>query len=201
MEMKNIGLVDALFTKGQQRVLGLLFGQPERSFFANEIIRHVASGAGAIHRELERLTHAGVLTAHRVGNQRHFQANHACPIFEELRSITRKTFGLANVLRDALMPFSADLSLAFVYGSVARGEERVASDIDLFILTDKLTYPDIFPQLAEAEKKLGRTVNPTLYKMTELRRKIDESNAFVTRVLAQPKLFIFGSEDDISKSA
>lgn len=201
MESNHQTLADTLFTKGQQRVLSLLFGHSERSFFSNEIIRQTGGGAGAIHRELKALTHAGVLIERSVGNQRHFQANPACPIFAELRGIIRKTFGISGVLHEALQPFSDKLELSFVYGSIARGEENSGSDVDLLIVSDTLTYPDIFPALAEAEKQLGRTVNPTLYKAEEFQRKRDDDNAFVNRILMQPKIFILGNESDLPEPA
>jgi predicted nucleotidyltransferase len=201
MQYSSHKLADTLFTKGQQRVLKLLFGHPERSFFANEVIRHAGGGAGAIHRELEALTEAGVLTENRIGNQRHFQANPACPIFDELRGIIRKTFGIAGVLGEALQPFTQQIAMAFVYGSIARGEETSSSDVDLFVISETLAYPDLFSALAEAEKKLARPVNPTLYKVGELERKEGEGSAFVSRILTQPKIFIIGNDRDLPKPA
>lgn len=201
MKSDHPTLADTLFTKGQQRVLSLLFGHPGRSFFANEIIRQTGGGAGAIHRELKTLTLAGVLTENSIGNQRHFQANPKCPIFAELLGIVRKTFGVSGVLHEALRPFAGQIELSFIYGSVARGEENSNSDVDLLVISETLAYPDIFPALAEAEKQLLRTVNPTLYKPGELQRKQQEGNAFVNRILAQPKIFILGSESDLPESA
>jgi hypothetical protein len=201
MKSDHQSLADTLFTKGQQRVLRLLFGHPERSFFANEIIRQTGGGAGAIHRELKTLTQAGVLTETSIGNQRHFQANPKCPIFVELLGIVRKTFGVSGVLYEALQPFAEQIELSFIYGSVARGEENSNSDIDLLVASETLAYPDIFPALVEAEKQLLRTVNPTLYKPGELQRKQQEGNTFVNRILAQPKIFILGSESDLPESA
>lgn len=201
MKSSSKKLADTLFTKGQQRVLNLLFSHPERSFFANEIIRHAGGGAGGIHRELEALTEAGVLTENRIGNQRHFQANPACPIFDELRGIIRKTFGISGVIGEALQPFTEQIDLAFVYGSIARGEETARSDIDLFVISKTLAYPDLFPALAETEKKLARTVNPTLYKPGELERKQGEGSAFVNRLLLQPKIFLIGNDSDLPKPA
>jgi predicted nucleotidyltransferase len=201
MESSTQSLADTLFTKGQQRVLSLLLCHPERSFFANEVIRHAGGGAGAIHRELEALTCAGILSECRIGNQRHFQANPACPIFEELRGIIRKTFGIADVLRNALQPFNQQITLAFVYGSIARGEEKIGSDIDLLVISEALAYPDIFPALATTEQQLARTVNPTIYKPSELEQKRDEGNAFISRILVQPKIFIIGNESGLPKPA
>lgn len=201
MKSSSHNLANTLFTKGQQRVLSLLFSRPERSFFANEIIRHAGGGAGAIHRELEALTEAGVLKENRIGNQRHFQANPACPIFDELRGIIRKTFGISGALGEALQPIAQQIKQAFVYGSVARGEETANSDIDLFLISETLGYPDIFPALTVAEQQLARTVNPTIYKHGELERKRDEGNAFANRILMQPKILIIGNESDLPKPA
>lgn len=194
-------LADALFSKTQQRVLGLLFAQPDRSFFANEIVRLAAAGTGSIHRELERLTAAGLLTETRVGNQRHFQANPASPIFEELRGIALKTFGLADVLREALAPLASQILVAFVYGSIAKREDNAKSDVDLMVIAETLAYPELYAVLGEAERRLGRTISPMLYKPDELNRKLADGNAFASRVLSQAKLLVLGSDDDLPKPA
>lgn len=202
MGSKNsTSLADALFTKTQQRVLGILFTQPDHSFFANEIVRLSETGTGAVHRELGQLAQAGLLVENRVGNQRHFQANRAAPIFEELRGIVLKTFGLADVLRAALLPLASQIRVAFVYGSIAKREDTASSDIDLMVVSETLAYPELYAVLAEVEPRLGRTVNPALYKPDELTRKLTEGSAFAARVLQQPKLFLLGGEDDLPKSS
>ena len=138
------GLADALFAKVQQRVLGVLFGNPLRSFYANEVIGLARSGTGAVQRELARLEASGLVTVTRVGKQKHYQANAASPVFEELRALVLKTFGLADVLRAALAPASRSIRAAFVYGSIAKGQDTAASDIDLMVISDRLTYADLF---------------------------------------------------------
>ncbi|MGI8547806.1 MAG: transcriptional regulator, partial [Gemmatimonadaceae bacterium] len=131
-------LADALFTKVQQRVLGILLGNPERSFYANEIIRLACSGTGAVQRELTRLQTGGLVTVSRVGNQKHFQANPAAPVFDELRALVLKTSGLADVLRSALAPLASGIHAAFVYGSLAKREDTATSDVDLMVISDTL---------------------------------------------------------------
>ena len=197
MRTISTGLSEALFTKTQRKLLGLLFGHPDQSYFANEIVRYADSGIGAVQRELERLTHVGVLTVEAIGNQKHYRANHASPIYEELRSITMKTFGVTDVLRDALAPLSKKIRLAFVYGSIALGTETAASDIDLMIVSDSLTYADVFGKMESAADTLGRTINPTVYTRKELAKRVSGGNAFAKRVLAQPKLWLIGSDDDL----
>jgi predicted nucleotidyltransferase len=188
------GLADALFAKVQRRVLGVLFGNAGRSFYANELIALARSGTGAVQRELRRLEASGLVTVTRVGNQKHYQANPSSPVFEELRALILKTVGLADVLRAALAPMSRDIRAAFVYGSIAKGQDTAASDIDLLVVSDRLTHADLFTALEPATAQLGRKVAPTIYSAKELARRVKQENAFVTRVLAQPKVWLIGDE-------
>lgn len=194
------GLGDVLFSKTQRQVLGLLFGNPERSFYAKEIVRLAGVGSGSVQRELERLAGAGLLTVSQIGNQKHYQANRSAPIFEELRGIVRKTFGLADVLRHALAVFADQINVAFIYGSVAKATDTATSDIDVMIVSPSLSYAELLVHFAEAENLLGRTVNPTLYKPEDFARKLAADNAFLNRVWEQPKIFLMGTEEDVIKS-
>ena len=195
---QRIGLADALFSATQQRVLGVLFGQPERSFYATELIGSVGGGSGAVQRELARLTQSGLLTVRRIGNQKHYQANPDSPIFPELCGIALKTVGLAEPLRDALAPLVSKIHAAFVYGSVVKRQDTAGSDIDLMVVSDSLTYADVFGALEEVGTRLGRPVNPTVYTRQEMGKRIQKGNAFMTRVLAQPKLWLIGEEHDLA---
>ena len=190
------GLGDALFAGVQQRVLGALFGNPERSFYGNELLRLTGSGKGALQRELDRLVKAGLVTVRSVGNQKHYQANPEAPIFEELRGIAIKTFGVGDVLRGALQPLAKKIRTAFIYGSVARRADSARSDIDLLVVSDSLGYQDLIKALQTAERGLGRKISPTLYSAVELAKKRSGRNAFVLRVLEQPKIFLIGSDRD-----
>ncbi len=192
------GVADALFAKVQQRVLGVLFGNPRRSFYANEVIGLARSGTGAVQRELARLEASGLVTATCIGKQKHYQANAGSPVFEELRALVLKTVALADVLRAALAPVSRNIRAAFVYGSIAKGQDTAASDIDLMVITDRLTYADLFAVLEEASARLGRKVAPTIYSSKDLSKRMKQDNAFVTRVLAQPKLWLIGDESDLA---
>ncbi len=195
------GLADALFTKTQQRVFGVLFGQPERSFYATELIRDAGTGSGAAQRELARLEASGLIVARRIGHQKHYQANAASPLYSELRNIVLKTVGLAEPLRGALKPLSKAIRAAFVYGSVAKATDQAASDIDLMIISDSLTYGDVFGALERVTRTVGRKVNPTVYTAAEFSKRARTENAFVTRVLEQPKLWVIGSENDLPIAA
>ena len=196
--VRSSGIADALFTKVQQRVLGVLFGNPGRSFYANEVISLANSGTGAVQRELTRLEAAELVTVTRIGNQKHYQANAAAPVFEELLSLVLKTSGLADVLRGGLAPLEEGISAAFVYGSVAQGQDTSTSDIDLMVVSDTLKYADIFAALEEAASRLGRPVNPTVYSHAELDKRVKQKNVFVKRVLAQHKLWVIGRESDLA---
>ena len=186
---------DALFPAVRQRVLAVLFGSPDRSFYANELIALARSGSGAVQRELASLLAAGLITVRDQGNQKHYQANAASPVFAELRGLVLKTVGLADVLRAALAPLAGQITMAFVYGSVARREDTAASDVDVLIVSDALGYAEVFGALESAAQTLGRAINPTLYTRAELARRRAQDNAFVTRVLDQPRIWLMGDEE------
>jgi predicted nucleotidyltransferase len=191
------GLASALFSPVQMKVLGLLFGQPERSFQSAELIRMADSGTGAVHRQLRRLEDAGWVTSTRIGNQKHYQANQACPAFAELSGLIVKTVGLVEPIQRALEPLADRIAVAFVYGSIAKGEAHADSDIDLMILSDALGLADLYDHLPKAESILGRTINPNLMSSEEWTEKRHVTDSFVARIASQPKLFVIGDEHDL----
>ena len=194
----HTSLVDALFSNTQQRVLGYLFGQPERSFFATELIGLAGSGSGAVQRELKRLEESGLVTVTRLGNQKHYQANQQSPVYTELCGIVQKTVGLAEPLRAALLPYAKKIFAAFVYGSIAKRSDTAHSDIDLMVVSDTLEYADLFGTLEQVATALSRTVNPTILTRQEFAKRVKNKNAFLTRVLAQPKVWLIGGEHELS---
>lgn len=196
--LKRTSLAEALFSTTQRRVIAYLFGQPERSFFARELIELAGGGSGGVQRELARLTDSGLVTVMRIGTQKHYQANPKSPIFSELCAIAQKTVGLAEPLRQALAPLVTRIKAAFVFGSVAQRNDTAASDIDVLVLSDSVEYADVFAALQATETKLGRTINPTVYTPANWRRKQKEGNTFVVKVAAQPKIFLIGTEEDIA---
>ena len=192
------GLADALFTPVQQRVLGLLFGQPDRRFQSSELIRLAQSGVGAAHRQLVRLEKAGLVEVTRIGNQRHYQARRASPVFAELQGLVAKTVGVVQPLRASLKRKADRIHAAFVFGSIAKGRDHAGSDIDLMVISDELRYPDVFEALQAAEESLARPINSTVMSVADWRAKTSRENTFAARVAAQPKLFVIGSDDDLN---
>ena len=197
MGTNHTTIADALFSSVQQRLLALIFGQPDRSFYTNELLRLAGTGRGALQRELEKLASSGLVSSHNIGNQKHYQANRAAPVFEELRGIVLKTFGLTEVLRLALADMDERVKVAFVYGSVAKGTDTATSDIDVMLVADNVAYGELFERLTAVEATLRRKVSPTIYSLVEFQRKRQSDNHFVTRVLSQPKLFLKGGENDL----
>ncbi len=193
----TISLATALFTRTQQQLLSLLFGQPQRSFYLRELIERAGIGRGTVQRELEKMTTAELISVKKIGNQKHYQANPQCPIYEELSSIVRKTFGIVDVIRRALLPIDKDIDYAFVYGSIAKGTENAKSDIDLMLIGNKLNYGEVMNLLIPVEGKLGRPVNPSIYTAKQIRDKLKSKNSFISRLIKQDKLWIKGGQDDI----
>ena len=150
-----------------------------------------------MHRQLTRLATAGLVSAEMVGNQKYYRANAASPVFEELRSLIAKTSGLAQPIAAALEPLRDRIRAAFVYGSVAKGNDTAASDIDLMVIADNLAYSDVFEALQSAETTLGRPVNPSVMTPADWARKLGQAG-FAARVRAQPRIFVIGTDDDLA---
>lgn len=199
MSKKQLNVADALFSKVKQRVLGLLYSRPEHDFYTNEIIRLTHIGNGAVQRELKNLTAVGLINIKLSGNQKRYQANSHALFFEELRSIVLKSFGLVDVLQQALEPMSDRIEIAFIYGSIAKKIDTANSDIDLMIIGNDLTYADFFQAFEQAELKLQRKINPTFYSPVEWQRKYKAGNNFLNKIIEQPKEFLLGTEHELRK--
>ena len=192
----SAGIADVLFTPVQQRVLGLLFGQPDRTFQSAELISLAGSGTGAVHRFLTRLAEAGLVRVERIGNQKHYQANRDSPVFKEMNGLILKTSGLTIPLQLALAALAERIKAAFIYGSIAKGKDHAKSDIDLMVIADRLEYADLYEALRSAEAQLGRAINPNVMTISDWRRK-KTTAGFIAKIADQPRVFIVGAEDDL----
>ena len=201
IEMPNtgstLGLADALFTSTQQRVLGLLFGQPERAFGVTELIALAGAGSGGVQRELKRLVSSGLVSVQSVGGRKQYQANRAAPVFEELRALVDKTVGVVEQTRTALASARDQLRLAILDGAVAAGRATAGSDVDLLLVSDTLTLEEVFALLEPLERRLGRRVSPTLYTRAELERRLTAEHPFLTKVLARDHVVLLGDLDEL----
>jgi predicted nucleotidyltransferase len=191
-----VDLASLLFGAYRREVLALLLLHPESSLHVREIARATGKIPGTLLRELNQLADAGILLRKPVGNQVHFQANPACPIYEELRGILKKTSGLAGVLREALEPLAHRIKAAFVYGSLARGDERAGSDVDVMIVGDP-KLADVVHALSPAQDALRREINPNVYRPAEFGAKLADGESFLRQVMEDRKIYLIGSEDDL----
>lgn len=191
-------LMELLFGSYRQRVLSLLLLHPDSSYHVRELARLTGTSAGTLHKELSRLAQAGLLLRQAQGNQVRYQANRACPVFADLAGLFRKTCGLVDVLADALRPLAAEIALAFVFGSLARGDEQPGSDVDLLLIGSP-AFAEVVKALYPAQEILKREINPVIYTEPEARRRISAGDAFVRDLLAKPKLWVMGTENDLGK--
>lgn len=197
IKLPALGLAESLFSCVQLRVLALLFSQPERSFQGAELIRLAASGVGAVHREIRRLVSSGIVIEVPIGRRKLYRVNQSSPIFNELHAIILKTVGLAIPLRNALVPFIECIRTAFIYGSVAMGNDSASSDVDLLIVGEALAYPDIINALQPVEQNINRQISVKMITFDEWKEKSSSGNPFIMNVLSKPRLFLIGSDDDL----
>ncbi len=174
MTPNAVSLSSALFSRVQHRVLALIFVHPDRSFYASQIIRNVRSGVGAVERELSKLERSGLVSVERIGNEKHYRANQAAPIFEELRGLVEKTVRVAEPIKKSLAPYAHAIKSAFVYGSIARGADTAHSDIDLIVIGDDLNYSDLYTAAQNVESRLRRKMHPLFLSADDWQRKISD---------------------------
>ena len=187
-----------LFGKTRQAVLALLYGWADSSFYTKQILDAVKIGRGTVQRELKNLTDTGIITREVQGRQVYYQANAQCPIFNELKSIVRKTFGVADVIRQSLASVTDKIRVAFIFGSIARSADDRKSDIDVMVVGE-ISFGDIVNLLSTAEEKLGREVNAVVYPIAEFKQKVRDDHHFVKTVLDSEKVFLIGDEDELAR--
>jgi predicted nucleotidyltransferase len=190
-----MNLLDALFGTQRQRVLGRLLLHPEQALHVRELARLTDTHAGSLHRELARLAEVGLLTRTKRGNQVLYQANPACPVFAELAGLFRKTGGLADVLREALLPLTERIDVALIFGSVARGEENARSDIDVLVV-GTAGFNEVVMALHTCQERLGREINPAVYSPEEWQARVARQDAFAQDILSHPALPLIGELRD-----
>jgi uncharacterized protein len=199
LEMSTVSpLGTLLFGETRRAILALLYGHSDEQFYLRQLVRRTETALGAAQRELSLLTAGGLVQRVRRGNQVYYQANASNPIFAELKSILTKTTGVRDVIQKALEPLLARIKVAFVYGSVAKGEETVSSDIDLMVIGD-LEFREVVSCLTDIENKLAREINPTVYPPEEYKTKIRDKNHFLTSTLREKKIFVIGDEDELRR--
>jgi predicted nucleotidyltransferase len=185
-------------TKTRRAILSLLYGHTDESYYLRQIVRITGFGLGPIQRELQQLTDVGVVRRSESGHQVYFQANPSSTVFKELKSLITKTIGVADTLRNALAPLTDRVSLAFIYGSIARGEEQRHSDIDLLIVGSVL-FSEVVQSLRSAQETLGREINPTVYPIEEFRSRIAGEHYFISDVLSHEMIFVVGDEHELKR--
>ena len=185
-----------LFGNTRAAILAAMLLRPEESLHVRELARVTGVSPGTLHRELKSLTELGLLSRRVNGRQVNFSANRAHPIHAELSGILRKTSGLAVVRGPALMPLWASTDAAFVYGSMAAGSEQPQSDVDVMVL-GRASFRAVVAAMHDAEKLIGREINPTVMATEEFRRKRDARDQFVSTIWRAPKLWIVGGADEL----
>jgi predicted nucleotidyltransferase len=197
--MRNRRPIDALFPKTRQAILAATFVRPEKEWYVSELARHLGVPSSSLQRELQDLTEATILKSHRAGRMVYYQANADSLLFSDLRGLVLKTAGLVDILADALTPLRPKIRLAFLYGSIASGQDRSDSDIDLMVIGE-ISPVELAMPLRHARELLGREINPTVYTPAEFAKKRVAKDYFLMDVLTKPRLLVLGNADELDKA-
>lgn len=192
--------IELMFGVYRRRLLATLLLRPDEKFHVRELGRMTEISVGSIHRELKAMFEAGLLLRTRVGNQVHYQANQASPIFNELAAIFRKTIGLASLLHDSLIHLAGGIDWALVFGSMATGKQTHSSDVDVLVLGD-VSFLEVVKAFSPIQAKLAREINPVVMTTNKFITQLKMKDRFAERVFAEPKIFVMGGEDDFREFA
>jgi predicted nucleotidyltransferase len=198
--MRSIGALDALFPTIRAGVLSATLLQPEHWWFMTELARHLETTPSSLQRELESLVAVGLLLRRQDGRRRYFKANTDSQLFSDLRALLDKTSGLVPALKSVLTRFDDRIEQAFLYGSIARGEEHSASDVDLMIV-GTLKRIDLLPVLRKLETRFRREVNVTLYSPEEFHRRLAAEDHFLHSVLKGKTIPLKGTLYELEETA
>ena len=196
----NDHLTETLLGKTRRAILSILYGHADEQFYLRQLVRLTGCGIGAVQRELKALAEAGIIIRTKQGKQVYYQVNDRSAVYPELKSLIMKTAGMGDALKTAILPLAERILTAFVYGSVARGNETKESDVDLFVVGD-VTLAEIVKALAPAQLTLNREINPTVYPVKEFKAKRKGGHHFITSILEVDKVFLIGDEHDLAKLA
>ena len=196
----NDSISATLFSKTRLSVLSILFSHADEAYYLRQIARSVGVGIGSLQRELNKLAQAGIILRMVRGNQVYYQANPQCPVFPELKSLIVKTTGVTEVIKSALTSLTRYIRVAFIYGSVARMQDKKISDVDLMIIGD-VKFAEVVSALDKAQQQIGREINPTVYPLAEFQLKYSKGNHFIKTLMRETKLFLIGDQRELRRLA
>ncbi len=196
--IKTDSLSATLFGKTRRAVLALLYSHVEEPLYLRQIARTAEAGLGAVQRELKKLSEAGIIRRTIRGRQVYYQANPKCPVYSELKSLVVKTVGVGDVLRTALVPLADRINVAFLFGSLVRGDERSSSDVDVMIVGN-VTFAEVVSVLGRVQETVRREINPLVYPPEEFRFKLAADHHFLKKTLEGSKFFLIGDEYELTK--
>ena len=194
------GIAEVLLGNTRAAVLALLLGKPGEEFHVRQAARLSHAPLAPVQRELKLLARLGILTSRTIGNHLLYTANLGCPVRQELGGLVLKTSGLVDLLKEALRPLTKQIGIAFIFGSMTRGEQRSHSDVDVFIIGE-VTLASVVAAFAGAQQRLGREINPRIYSAVEVGKKLQARHHFLTSVMAAPKFFLIGDADELARMA
>jgi len=186
-----------LFGKTRSRTLNLLFSNPKKSFYIRQISRLISTSVGTTHREIQVLCSLGIINKVTNGKRVNYCVNVNSPIYQELNSLVIKTSGVAGIIKKAINSIEKDITIAFIFGSYAKGEQQSGSDIDILIVGD-VQFKEVISKLRQASKSLSKEINPIVYPVEEFVAKVKDKDHFLTSVLKAEKIFLVGGDNELS---
>lgn len=195
-QSENMMLKNLISSKTRQTILRAFVESPGIEYYTRQLAKLHKISVGTLHRELKKLSSAGILRERKIGNIKLFSLNKQNPLYEEIRNIIHKTEGAVKLIKDAISGMDG-VKAAFIFGSFAKGDERPDSDVDVFLMGDGINEDELTHAISDAEKKLFKEINYTRYTEKEYKKEKKKKNSFILEVIKGKKIFIKGGESDL----
>jgi len=192
-------LAELLSSKIRSEIFRMLFGVNDEGLHMREIERRSGLSIGTIQQEVKKLLRLDLIIERKDGNRIYYKANKEHPLYPDFRSLVLKTIGLVDFFREALKA-NPNIQFAFVFGSIARHEEKDKSDVDLMIIGE-IAMRQLSGLLSGVSGQIGREINPHIFSMKEFLKRKRAKDHFLTQVLESPKIFIIGNENELAELA
>ena len=200
IDKKNLykSIADVLFPKTRQKILRLSFLNPEKKYYLREFSNLTNTSPGAIERELKKLTLVGILSIEHINTKKLYSVNRDNPIFEELKIIIIKTFGITDLIKETLQPYKEKIKLAIIFGSLVKGELVASSDVDLLIVSE-MSYRNLVKITTPLENIFQRAINLNVYSINEFESKYTSDHHFIKSVFGSEVIYLIGGINDAGK--
>ncbi len=177
-----------LNSKITQTILGYFFLHETEELYLNEMVKKFGFDKRNAYKIIKKLLKEGIFVAEKKGKETYYSLNKKYPLFQEVKKIVLKTYGIESQLKNSLKKVSG-IDEAYIIGSYAKNQMAVTSDIDVLVIGNVDTI-ELNREIAKLQKNINREINLINITKKELRKKMAAKEPFLQEVFKNKKIKI-----------